>query len=46
MDLTSILTDQKIDSHDVLVLRHRPHEPELRKVLHWLAAENPDVFNA
>jgi len=29
-----------------LVLRHRPFEPELRKVLPWLAAEKPDVFNA
>jgi hypothetical protein len=28
------------------VLRHRPHEPELRKVLPWLAAERPDVFDA
>jgi hypothetical protein len=46
MDLTSILTDNKIDPRDVLVLRHRPHEPELRKVLPWLAAEQPQLFNA
>ena len=46
MDLTSILTDQKTDPHNVLVLRHRPTEPELRKVLPWLAAERPDVYNA
>jgi hypothetical protein len=30
----------------VLVFRHRPFEPELSKVLPWLAAEKPDVFNA
>src|SRR5882762_8504526 len=30
----------------VLVLRHRPNEPELNKILPWLAAEKPDVFNA
>jgi hypothetical protein len=29
-----------------LVLRHRPVEAELNKVLPWLAAEKPDVFNA
>jgi hypothetical protein len=46
MDLTSILTENKIDPRDVLVLRHRPHEPELRKVLPWLAAEQSQLFNA
>ncbi|OHB68238.1 MAG: hypothetical protein A2Y77_01645 [Planctomycetes bacterium RBG_13_62_9] len=28
------------------MLRHRPWEPELNKVLPWLAAEKPDLFNA
>ena len=28
------------------VLRHRPWEPQLNKVLPWLAAEKPDLFNA
>ena len=28
------------------MFRHRPHEPGLRKVLPWLAAEWPDLFNA
>jgi hypothetical protein len=27
-------------------MRHRPQEPELRKVLPWLAAEKPELFNA
>jgi len=46
MNLNALLTDQNIDPREVLVMRHRPHEPELRKVLPWLAAEKPDVFNA
>jgi hypothetical protein len=46
MDLTSILTANKIDCRNVLVMRHRPQEPELRKVLPWLAAEKPQLFNA
>jgi hypothetical protein len=28
------------------VLRHRPHEHKLNKVLPWLAAERPELFNA
>src|SRR5262249_23818234 len=27
-------------------MRHRPREAALRKVLPWLAAERPDLFNA
>jgi len=46
MDFTSILTGKDIDPHNVLVLRHRPSEPQFRKVLPWLAAEKPHVFNA
>jgi hypothetical protein len=46
MNLSSILTNDHIDPQHVLVMRHRPQEPELRKVLPWLAADRPDVFNA
>jgi hypothetical protein len=28
------------------VLRHRPSEPQLNKVLPWLSVERPDLFNA
>jgi len=35
-----------IDPQNVLVFRHRPPEPELYNVLPWLAAEQPDIFNA
>ncbi len=46
MNLNDLLRSQNIDPQQVLVLRHRPHEPELNKVLPWLAAEKPNVFNA
>lgn len=46
MNLNDLLTGQGIDPKHVLVLRHRPNEPELNKILPWLAAEKPKVFNA
>jgi hypothetical protein len=46
MNLNDLLLGKKIDPRQVLVFRHRPHEPKLNKVLPWLAAEKPDVFNA
>jgi hypothetical protein len=46
MNLNDLLRSKDIDPRHVLVLRHRPNEPELNKVLPWLAAEEPDVFNA
>ncbi len=46
MNLNDLLKGKGIDPQHVLVLRHRPHEPELNRVLPWLAAEKPDVFNA
>ncbi|OXS13756.1 hypothetical protein CGX12_17940 [Zobellella denitrificans] len=46
MNLNDLLKSKGVDPQHVLVLRHRPNEPELNKVLPWLAAEKPDVFNA
>jgi hypothetical protein len=46
MTLNDLLRSKDIDPQKVLVMRHRPREPELNKVLPWLAAERPDVFNA
>jgi hypothetical protein len=46
MNLNALLIGKNIDPREVLVMRHRPYEPELRRVLPWLAAEKPDVFNA
>ena len=46
LNLNDLLTGKGIDPRQVLVMRHRPKEPGLNKVLPWLAAEKPDVFNA
>ncbi len=46
MHLNDLLVRQGIDPKCVLVFRHRPKEPLLNKVLPWLAADSPDVFNA
>jgi hypothetical protein len=46
MDFTDLLKEHKIDPRQVLVFRHRPREPKLNKVLPWLAAEGPEIFNA
>lgn len=46
MFLTNLLEVEHVDPRQVLVLRHRPNEPNLAKVLPWLAADKPDVFNA
>jgi hypothetical protein len=48
MDLNYLLFAKGIDTKKsrVLVMRHTPREPELRRALPWLAAEKPDVFNA
>jgi hypothetical protein len=46
MDLKDLLVKQGFDLGKVIVLRHRPAEPSLRRVLPWLAAEKPEVFNA
>lgn len=45
MNFNDLLIKERIDPRRVLVLRHRPHEPELNKVFLRLAAEKPDVFN-
>lgn len=46
MNLNDLLHKQGIDPSQVIVMRHRPTERELRKVLPWLVHEKPDVFNA
>jgi hypothetical protein len=45
MEFNDLLIKEKIDPKVVLVLRHRPHERKLRKVLPWFAAERPALFN-
>ena len=46
LEFKDLLAKQQIDPSTVLVLRHTPTVRRLRKVLPWLAASQPDVFNA
>ncbi|HSS18721.1 MAG TPA: GIY-YIG nuclease family protein [Pyrinomonadaceae bacterium] len=46
MNLNDLLLGKDIDPSRVLVFRHRPNEPELNRVLPWLAVEKPQLFNA
>jgi hypothetical protein len=48
MDLSNLLRDRGVDARKspVLVMRHTPTPPRLRKALPGLAARQPDVFNA
>jgi hypothetical protein len=46
MDLNDLFLAKGVDPRQVLVVRHRPPEPKLNRVLPRLAAEEPDVFNA
>src|SRR5207302_460816 len=46
MDLNDLLLKHGITPAGVLVLRHRPLEPKLRKTLPRLAADRPDLYNA
>jgi hypothetical protein len=41
-----LLIKAEIDPKTVLIMRHRPTEPGLRKVLPWFAVERPEMFNA
>lgn len=46
LDLNDLLAKAGIEPAKTVVMRHRPHEPELRRVFSWIAAERPDLFNA
>lgn len=46
MNLNDLLLSKGINPQHVLVLRHRPNEPELNRRLPWLATEKPELFNA
>jgi hypothetical protein len=46
MDLNQLLLEKGINPEQVLVFRHRPFEPELKKMLPLLAADSPNLFNA
>lgn len=46
MQFNDLLKSEDIEPKDVIVFRHRPKEPKLRRHLPWLADERPDLFNA
>jgi hypothetical protein len=46
MTLNEMLRIRGFDLRQVLVMRHRPSEPGLNRILPWLATERPDFFNA
>jgi hypothetical protein len=46
MQFNDLLRSGNVDPKGVIVFRHRPKEPRLRKVLPWLVEENPTLFNA
>jgi hypothetical protein len=46
LNFNDLLSKHGFNPEHVLILRHRPREPQLRKVLPWLAAEKHNVFNA
>ncbi|CTQ47283.1 hypothetical protein LAL4801_05745 [Roseibium aggregatum] len=46
LQINDLLNKRGIDPGKVIVMRHRPFERELAKVLPWLAADKPDLFNA
>lgn len=46
LELNDLLEKAGIEPKDVLIMRHRPTEPGLRRVLPWYAAEKPALFNA
>ena len=45
MNFNDMLQKEGIDPKNVIALRHRPPETKLHRVLPWLAAEEPEVFN-
>ncbi len=46
LNFNDMLRSEGIDPAQVIAFRHRPREPELFKVLPWLAAEREELFNA
>jgi hypothetical protein len=46
LQFNCLLGLEGIDPAKVIALRHRPKEKKLRRVLPWLAAEQPNLFNA
>jgi hypothetical protein len=46
MDFKDLLIKENFDLEKIMVMKHSPTEPKVRKVLPWLAVDRPEVFNA
>ncbi|HBK45378.1 MAG TPA: hypothetical protein DDZ67_02865 [Xanthomonadaceae bacterium] len=46
LDFNALLQAEGIDPRNVVVLRHRPYEPALRRLFPWLIAERRELFDA
>lgn len=46
MTLGDLLQAKGLGGEAVMVLRHRPSEPRFARMLPWLAAEKPELYNA
>lgn len=46
MNFNDILVSGGIEPNSVLLMRHSPKEPELRRVLPWLAEDRHHIYNA
>jgi len=46
LDFNTLLELASIDPADVLMIRHTPREPALKRVFPWLVTERPDLFLA
>jgi hypothetical protein len=43
--LNTLLQSEGIDPQHVVVLRHRPMEPSIRRLLPWIAMQRPDLLD-
>lgn len=46
MELNDLLRLHDVQPAETVVMRHRPREPELRRVFAWIAAERPELYDA
>lgn len=46
MELNDLLQKHGINPAKTIVMRHRPDEPGLRKILPWMVHGSPEIFNA
>lgn len=45
LSFNDLLRFNDIDPANVLIMRHQPQEPTLRRAFYWIAVTRPDLFN-